>query len=70
MFSTSHSNVTIRQPKGAASPAPNLGQSRIGKPSGRRSGGGSDVEQFFSDSGATQRRARSGSTSGLYGRKS
>lgn len=68
MFSTSHSNVTIRQHKGSAIPAPNLGQSRIGKPSGRRSGGGSDVEQFFSDSGATQRRARSGSTTALYGR--
>ncbi|KAI1793892.1 hypothetical protein LXA43DRAFT_1092258 [Ganoderma leucocontextum] len=68
IFSTSHSNVTIRQSKGSAIPAPNLGQSRIGKPSGRRSGGGSDPEQFFSDSGATQRRARSGSTTALYGR--
>nr|VWO94225.1 Structural maintenance of chromosomes protein [Ganoderma boninense] len=68
MFSTSHSNVTVRQHKGSAIPAPNLGQSRIGKPSGRRSGGGSDVEQFFSDSGAPQRRSRSGSTNALYGR--
>ena len=68
MFSTGHSNVTVRQHKGPAIPAPNLGQSRIGKPGGRRSGGGSDVEQFFSDSGATQRRARSGSTTALYGR--
>ncbi|TBU61987.1 hypothetical protein BD310DRAFT_919383 [Dichomitus squalens] len=66
-FTTGLSNVTLRQPKAAVIPAPNLGQSRIGKPSGRRSGGGSDPEPF-SDSGVTQRRARSGSTNVLYGR--
>ncbi|KAI0721300.1 hypothetical protein C8T65DRAFT_631263 [Cerioporus squamosus] len=64
----SHSNVTIRPTKTTAIPAPGLGQSRIGKPAGgRRSGGGSDPEPFFSDSGVT-RRARSGSTTLLYGR--
>ncbi|RPD81985.1 hypothetical protein L226DRAFT_607197 [Lentinus tigrinus ALCF2SS1-7] len=65
---SSHSNVTIRPTKITAIPAPGLGQSRIGKPTGaRKSGGGSDPEPFFSDSGVT-RRARSGSTTLLYGR--
>ncbi|KAI0756666.1 hypothetical protein C8Q80DRAFT_1090112 [Daedaleopsis nitida] len=66
---SSHSNVTIRPTKTSAIPAPGLGQSRIGKPAGgRRSGGGSDPEPFFSDSGVTTRRPRSGSTTLLYGR--
>ncbi|KAI8980672.1 hypothetical protein BD414DRAFT_464892 [Trametes punicea] len=63
---STHSNVTIRPPKAPAPLA--LAQSRIGKPavSGRRSGGGSDPEGL-PGTGAKSR-ARSGSTTLLYGR--
>ncbi|KAH9944094.1 uncharacterized protein BXZ73DRAFT_39180 [Epithele typhae] len=66
----SHSNVTLRPPKGSVLPAPNLGQSRIGKPSsGRRSAGGSDpMDAFFADPNITARRARAGSTTLMYSR--
>lgn len=67
-----HSATTIRPPKGSAIPAPNLGQSRIGKPaaSGRRSAGLSDPEAaFFEDPNVTTRRTRSGSTTLMYSRK-